>query len=184
MKNIFIAGVARSGKSTLSEKICNDFKYNHFPLDYITSSLKKNFPECNINSNVVINDSSSKLALLLSTVFNIIDTKEEKFIIDSAHIMPKDIIRYINRENWNIYYVGYPNITKEEKFAIIRMYDTSKDWTNKRTDEDLLNTIDKLINISKEIEKQCLELNIPFIDSSNNLLEDIKKAYDKIKEEL
>lgn len=181
MKNIFIAGVARSGKSTLAEKICKNMNYNHFPLDYITSSLKKNFPECNINSNVIINHSSKKLSLLLSTVFNIMDTKDELFIIDSAHIMPKDIVEYINRDNWDIYYVGYPNISSQDKFNLIRKYDTESDWTSKRTDEDLLDTLEKLIHISKEIEHQCHELNIPFIDTSEDLLKSIDKAYKEIK---
>ena len=39
-KHIFIAGTAKSGKSTFAEKICNNHKYNHIPLDYFTSSFK------------------------------------------------------------------------------------------------------------------------------------------------
>ncbi len=180
-KNIFIAGVARSGKSTLSEKLCKNLNYNHFPLDYITSSLKKNFPECNINSNVIINHSSKKLSLLLSTIFNIIDSKEEKFIIDSAHIMPKDIMEYINLDNWDVYYLGYPDVSPEEKFNEIRKYDTEADWTSKRTDEDLLDTIEKLIHLSKDIEHQCQELGITFINTSENLVKTINKKYKEIK---
>ena len=95
MKNIFIGGAAKSGKSTIAEKICSKERYNHIPLDYFTASLKRNFPDVGIRSNVLIEgETSPKLALLLSTVFNIIDDTEEKFIIDSAHIMPKDIIKY------------------------------------------------------------------------------------------
>ena len=85
MKNIFIAGVARSGKSTLAKKIQKNGDFNHIPLDYFASSLKHNFPETKITSNVVIDSESSKnLSLLLSRVINIIDCKDEKFIIDSA----------------------------------------------------------------------------------------------------
>lgn len=177
MKNIFVGGVARSGKSTLSEKLCKKGPYNHLPLDYITASLKRNFPECNIKSSVVINDdTSTRLSLLLSTVINIMDDKDEKFIIDSAHIMPKDIVKYLDRDKWDIYFVGYPNIAKEEKFETIRKYDTERDWTSRKTDEELLDIIDKLINISKEIEKQCKELNISFVDTSKDIFEVIDKA--------
>ena len=120
MKNIFIGGAAKSGKSTIAEKICSKENYNHIPLDYFTASLKRNFPDVGIRSNVLIEgETSPKLALLLSTVFNIIDDTEEKFIIDSAHIMPKDIIKYIDLEKWDIIYVGYPNIKPQDKFNLI-----------------------------------------------------------------
>ena len=99
MKNIFIAGVAKSGKSTLAKILQKKGDYNHIPLDYFASSLKRNFSNTNITSNVVIDrESSKRLALLLSRVVEIIDTTDEKFIIDSAHILPKDIINYLTNK--------------------------------------------------------------------------------------
>ena len=179
-KHIFIAGVAKSGKSTLAEKICENKKYNHIPLDYFASSLKHNFPESKITSNVVIQEeSSANLALLISRVMNIMNDKEELFIIDSAHILPKDIIKYIDRNKWDIYYVGYPNITPQDKYNLLRKYDSSSDWTRKRTDEELLETVTKLVSLSKQIEQECIENNIVFIDTSNDLINDIENAYNK-----
>lgn len=179
-KHIFIAGVAKSGKSTLAEKICANKTYNHIPLDYFASSLKHNFPESKITSNVVIQEeSSANLALLISRVMNIMNDKEELFIIDSAHILPKDIIKYIDRDKWDIYYVGYPNITPQDKYNLLRKYDSSSDWTRKRTDEELLETVTKLVSLSKQIEQECIENNIVFIDTSNDLINDIENAYNK-----
>ena len=181
MKHIFIGGVAKSGKSTLAEKLCQNKNYNHIPLDYFASSLKHNFPETKITSNVIINEESSKnLSLLLSRVMNIINKKEKPVIIDSAHIIPTHIVEDIDVHKRDIYFIGYPNITKEDKFNILRKYDKETDWTRKRTDEELLNTIDKLITLSKQIEQECLELNIPFIDTSKDLIKDIDNYITKI----
>lgn len=172
MKNIFIAGAAKSGKSTIAEKICSKGSYNHIPLDYFTASLKRNFPDVGIRSNVLIEgETSPKLALLLSTVFNIIDDTEEKFIIDSAHIMPKDIVKYINRDKWDIVYVGYPNVSAQDKFNLIRKLEHDFSWTHRRSDEELFPMIEQLIENSKEIERQCKELNIRFIDTSGDINE-------------
>lgn len=179
-KHIFIAGTAKSGKSTFAEKICANYKYNHIPLDYFASSLKHNFPESKITSNVVIQEeSSSKLALLLSRVMNIMNDKDEPFIIDSAHILPRDIIKYIDRDKWDIYYFGYPNITPQDKFNILRKFDGEESWTRKRTDQELLDTLDKLVSLSKQIEQECQEYNIAFIDTSKDLINDIENAYNK-----
>lgn len=170
LKNVFIGGVARSGKSTFSRKMCDVYDYNHFPLDYVVSSLKNNFPECNISSSVVIGDSSEKISLLMSTVIRIMDSKDEKFIIDTAHVMPKDIVPYLDREKWDIYFVGYPNVSKFTKFSTIRKYDNESDWTYRRTDEELLSIVEKLIEISKEISQQCEELGITFVDTSTDMM--------------
>lgn len=180
MKNIFISGVARSGKSTLSKKIRENKNYNYVPLDYFTSSLKRNFKEIGITSNVVIDkDSSKKLALLLSIVVEIMDTTDERFLIDSAHILPEDIINYLDRDKWDIYYVGYPNITAEEKFDIIRKYDTEHDWTFKRTDKELFEIVEELIQLSNEIKNKCEKLNITFIDTSKDINTEIDKVLNK-----
>ena len=185
MKNIYIGGVARSGKGTLAELIKKEcLEYNHISLDYFTASLKQNFPETGIKTNVIIGESSSKLALLLSTTMNIINDKSEKFIIDSAHIMPRDILKYIDREKWDIYFIGYPNTTAEEKIKIILEKDSEKDWTHKKTYEELYYRISNLVRISKEIEEECKKFNIEFIDTScefDKQIANIVERYRRIK---
>ena len=170
-KNVFVGGVARSGKSTFSKRMCEMNRYNRFPLDYVISSLKNNFPECNISNSVVIGESSEKIALLLSTIVKIMDSKDEKYIIDSAHVMPSDIVPYLDRDKWDIYFIGYPNISKFTKFSTIRKYDDKTDWTSRRSDEELLTIVEKLISISKKIQEECEELDVPFIDTSSDMIE-------------
>lgn len=167
-KNIFIGGVSRAGKSTLSQMLKKE-KYNHIPLDYFVVSLKINFPETGISDSAIINESSEKVALFLSSIIERINRRDEKFIIDSAHIMPHDIIKYLDKDKWDIYYLGYPDTTKEKKLENIRKHDSKVDWTNKLSDEQLLNVIDKLINISKKIETECKNYNIKFINTSENM---------------
>jgi hypothetical protein len=177
-KNVFVGGVARSGKSTFSKRMCEMNKYNRFPLDYVISSLKNNFPECNISNSVVIGESSEKIALLLSTIVKIMDSKDEKYIIDSAHVMPSDIVPYLDRDKWDIYFIGYPNISKFTKFSTIRKYDDKTDWTSRRSDEELLSIVEKLISISKKIQEECEELDVPFIDTSSDMIEVLDEFFE------
>ncbi len=180
MKNIFIAGVARSGKSTIAKRLHNEFNYNHIPLDYFASSFKHNFKEAGINSNPLM-ESSEKLALFILRVVNIIDFTDELFIIDSAHIKPNDIIKYLDRNKWEIIYVGYPDISKEEKLNQVRRFDSKDDWTFKKSDDELLKTLNDLIILSKEIEEMCKEYNIKFINTSYNFNKVLDKEYNNIK---
>ena len=122
MKNIYIGGVAKSGKSRLATELSKKYNMNHIPMDYFASSFKHNFPTLGITSNPVINEESSKLlSLFLSRFIEIAESMDDEFfILDSAHILPQDIISYLNPEKWDIYFLGYPNITSDEKIKEIK----------------------------------------------------------------
>lgn len=168
MKNIILCGVAKSGKTYIAKKINKNGKYNHIPIDYFTSSFKHIFPEIGISSNVVITrESSKKLALFLSKVIEIIDNVDNKelYILDSAHLYPSDIIKYIDTNKWDVYFLGYPKITIEDKFLQMRKY-VHDGWPNKKKDDELKETIKELIQISKVIETECKKYNIKFVDAS------------------
>ena len=91
---------------------------------------------------------------------------DELFILDSAHILPEDIIKYLNPDKWDIYYLGYPNITPKEKIDEIKKY-ISNGWTYKKTEDELLLIFNELINISSNIKNTCQINDIKFIDTSN-----------------
>ena len=167
MKNLLIAGVAKSGKSTICEKICEEGKYNHIPFDYITASMKRNYPEWGVKSDVIINDTSKILCTLFKTITDIINDTDEKFIIDCAHIYPHDIVNKLDLNKWKIIFVGYPNIDVDEKIKNIRKYDING-WTTKKSDGELRTIINKLKDISNIIKQECDKYNFKFIDTSNN----------------
>ena len=169
MKNIFIGGVAKSGKSRLATSLCKKYNMNHIPIDYFASSFKHNFPNIGITSNVIINEESSRLlSIFLSRFIEIVDSKDDEFfVLDSAHILPQDIIKYLNSDKWDIYYIGYPNIKPEDKIQEVKKY-TKGGWINKRSNEELLEIFDKLIILSGDIKKTCELNNIKFFDTSND----------------
>ena len=145
MKNICIGGVAKSGKSRLAKLLCNS-KYNHIPVDQFASSFKHNFKDLGITSDVVINRKSSKLlALFLSRFIEIAEASDERFVLDSAHILPEDIISYLDPDKWDIYYLGYPNITADEKLEEVRKY-ANEGWIKNKSNEELINIFTKLRN--------------------------------------
>ena len=111
MKNILIAGVAKSGKSLFCKKLIEKEKYNHIPLDYFTASMKRNFPDWGIKSSVIINDTSKKLSTLLNTVTNLIDDTDEKF--DSVLTAYKKAMQFLNE---NELYTCIPEDDRVEKF--------------------------------------------------------------------
>ena len=89
--------------------------------------------------------------------------------------LPQDILKYLDLKKWDVYYLGYPNISPEEKIKEIRRY-IKGGWTNRRSDEELLDIFDKLINLSRDIEKTFKKKNIKFIDNSDGDVLNIYKS--------
>ena len=180
MKNIFIGGVAKSGKSRLATYLSKELGMNHIPIDYFASSFKHNFPDVGIVSNVIIDkDSSKKLALFLSRFVDIAqDNNEEYFILDSAHILPEDIIPFLDRDKWDVYYLGYDNISALDKIEEVNKY-TRGGWIVKRSREELIENFNNLINLSKDIRNACELNDITYLDvSSSDPIEVYKKYKD------
>ena len=55
-KHIIIAGVPRSGKSTISQMIAKQYGYQHISMDSIIAGIEKTFPETGISTHAEIDE--------------------------------------------------------------------------------------------------------------------------------
>lgn len=182
-KNIFIGGVVRAGKSSLSEKISNNSSYNHIPLDSIVAAIAKTFPETKVSDWFVPkNENSEVLKPFLKKYLEKLSREYGSYIVDSAHIKPEYLSEIIDKENWEVVLVGYPNITASEKLINIRDYDEETSWTRGFDDEQFLLSLELLIDISKEYKQICDKNGFTFIDTSdsNNFKQIIEDAASSI----
>lgn len=171
-KHIIIAGVPRSGKTTICSKLAKSLKYQHLAMDSVVVALEESFPETGIvhtdcwdfveTSKIFI-----KFMKKISSTSNY-DKFDYRLAFDLYHITPKDYYENIDKSCCDIYFFGYPNINVEEKFKEIRKYDTQYDWTSKKDDEVVIKHIKDYIEISKWLQKECEKYNLPFIDISKD----------------
>ena len=56
VQNLIIAGVFRSGKSTISNMISKKYGYQHIVMDSINEGFEKTFPKLGINTKAKIDD--------------------------------------------------------------------------------------------------------------------------------
>lgn len=183
MKHIIIAGAGRSGKTTISIDLRNK-GYTHYKMDSIKRGLDNNFyPNKITNWHIA----SPKISHLIKTIIEETNTdiikNIEYYVIDTCHLYPKDIIKE-NINNTIIIFLGYPHITPEEKLAKIRTYDKENQWTNNISNDQLLKDIKQNIEYSKEIEKECQRLNIPFFDTGTNYQKTIEKIIKYLEEHI
>ncbi len=183
-KHIIIAGVPRAGKTTLCSYLAKSLKYQHLTMDAVVKGIQYAFPK----TGVVHTDrwdflkTSKDLINFIKKVSSTCtyDKLPYRLAFDIYHITPQEYSENIDKNCCDIYFLGYPNISLEEKFKEIRKFDTEYDWTSKRDDEIVKTHIKDYIEISKWLEEECKKYNLPFIDVSQGRESKLKELANKI----
>ncbi|MDE6363560.1 MAG: hypothetical protein K2L86_04735 [Lachnospiraceae bacterium] len=173
-KHIIIAGVPRSGKSTLSQKISNDYGYQHISMDSIIAGIEKTFPETGINSDADsdlwenIQYISSKMALFINAMIDSGEYNECGYgmVIDIFQLLPQHYIQYIDASVCDICYLGTSEVTPEERYMLLKQHDTPKDYTYYKSEEESQKDCMDIVIISKKMRHLCSAYNLPYFDTS------------------
>ena len=173
-KYIIISGVPRAGKSTISQIIAKRFGYQHISMDSIIAGIEKVFPETNIDTEAPIDpyvnleNISSKIAPFIKTMMDSGEYDECDYgaVVDVYQLLPRDYVSYLDREKCDIYYFLSSDVTPEERFRLLKLYDTVTDYTYFHSDEKKQQLCRDIVNISHEIKEQCISHKLPFYETS------------------
>lgn len=185
MKNKYIiCGASRAGKSILSERLSRQQNVNWILGDALVSSFQDVFPERGISHHGdlnVIGDSFEEFIKYLLWNYNY---AKVGYVFDSTHLYPHNIIN-MRKKMGEIpaVFLGYSNVSPEEKLTDIRHYDPSENWwTRDLSDDELLRLINTQIEKSKYLEMECNKFKLPFIDVSKNFDEALDQAFEILNE--
>jgi len=173
-KHIIIAGVPRAGKSTVSQMIAHQLGYQHISMDSVLAGIEKTFPETKIDTDASVEAKdnleyiSSKMAPFIKAMMDSGEYNECDYgmVIDIYQLLPKDYIRYIDKEICDIYYFITSDVTPEERFEILKTYDTPNDYTYFHSNEDNFSSCVEIVSISKWMKEQCLANNLPYYETA------------------
>jgi len=173
---VIIAGIPRSGKSTVAKNISEVHNYSYIPFDSLVSTFNKLYPDLGITHYDDYKVVSKKVAPFIKELIKHINYEEISVVIDIYQLNPDDVREYKLDRISKIIYFGYTEISLEDKYNFIRKYSRSSDWTESLSEEELKEIIQEYINDSIEIKKKCEEYDIPFIDTGNDFKKTIKEA--------
>lgn len=183
-KNILIVGVPRAGKSTLSARLAKATGWQHLPVDMIVAGFERMFPETGIDTTVekssweIYRTISPKLAPFIR---GMIDGDEfEKYdhgvIFDVYQLTPQDYVNFIQNENTTAVFLGTADMTAEERFQLLKKYDTPAEYTYFYPDEENRQGCRDIVEQSRYIREECARLGLPYYETSvdrDRVLEEI-----------
>lgn len=162
-KHLIIAGISRGGKTSICKEIVKKLDYQYIGMDRIVRAFQNHFPKTGIVHNNRFFNVSPHLAPFLNSMLE--DNIEDKVLIDTYHLVPEDYAKYINQEICNVCFIGFPDISVEQKFQEMRKYEQRQEDIEK-TDDELKQKCKRLIEESQFLKAECEKWNVPFLNTS------------------
>lgn len=168
MKNVFIGGTIRSGKSTLAKMIYHKLHYSILELDTIVHSFTKVFPELGIDEKHPENIDKN-FAPFAYEVLNCCDKDRKysdiKVCINGFQLLPDTIAKFKKLDNLIVIYLGMSETTPDNLLQKIRETEQVGDWTKDKSDESMLRICSNIIATSNNIKTQCVKHGFMYVDT-------------------
>ena len=172
--NIIISGVPRAGKSTISHILSKEYGFQHVSMDSIIAGFEKCFPDTGVNTYQGLSSLdtlrviSSKMAPFVRAMLDSGEYDEftPGMVLDMYQLLPEDYDKYIRGANCEIVYFITSDVTPEERFLIQKKYDTEKDYTFYKSDEELREGAEYIVEQSLLMKSQCEKYGFPYYETA------------------
>ena len=185
--NIIIAGVPRAGKSTVSHLLSKKYGYQHISMDSIIAGFEKCFPETGVNTykglssletlRVIIGKMAPFVRAMLDSCEY--DEFEPGMVLDMYQLLPEDYDKHIRGANCEIAYFITSDVSPEERFLIQKKYDTEKDYSFYKSDEELREGAECIVEQSIIMRKQCEQLGLKYYETATEREQNIQRFLDE-----
>lgn len=174
--NIIIAGVPRAGKSTISHRLAKRYGYQHISMDSIIAGFEECFPETGVNTYAGLSSMdtlhliSGKMAPFVRAMLESgeYDEFQPGMVLDIYQLLPEDYMKHIHGANCEIAYFLTSDVTPEERLAIQKRYDTPKDYTFYKPDEELREGAVYIVEQSILMKEQCQKYSLPYFETARD----------------
>lgn len=172
--NIIISGVPRAGKSTISHILSKEYGFQHVSMDSIIAGFEKCYPDTGVNTYQGLSSFdtlrviSGKMAPFVRAMLDSGEYDEfvPGMVLDMYQLLPEDYDKYIRGANCEIVYFITSDVTPEERFQIQKKYDTEKDYTFYKSDEELREGAEYIVEQSLLMKSQCEKYGLPYYETA------------------
>ncbi|MCI8575135.1 MAG: hypothetical protein HFI09_01565 [Bacilli bacterium] len=169
MKNIIIIGSARSGKSTLANKIAKNFPYQIIHVDSLRDTFYKIYPELGVGVNTAFKNQKFQEFLVSYLESASFESKNNfGYILEGLELSFDTVKNHFLKENYLVYGLGISNATVDYFVNQMKKYDDEYEWTYQMSDEELKKIAQEYIDLSVKIKDFCNQNLIPYYDTTEN----------------
>ena len=180
MKNILVFGWSRAGKTTLTKKLREEFKYNMVCTSCLFTALDKSYPQLELSHPYTADGYDNYLksrvarAPFIANYFSIMACHPKfqdgnKFVADvEFDIVDFDEVLPLMDKGEFIFIGLVNNATSKELYNNLKKYDTQDDWTYNHPDEDLKRFCEDYPKLNQAYNEIFKRYNFLIYDTSGN----------------
>lgn len=163
-KVVVLGGNARSGKTTLAYEL-QRHGYNRISFDLLNTYIEKGL-------DIKFDDLSEKekfnyFETIVNEAINEANNEDINIVIDMYDYLPNHIDQLKNKDKIEVYFLAYPNCTKEEiKYNIVH-YAKPTDWIAQVNEEYLNSCVERFYEKNKILIEKCNQYNMNLIDTKS-----------------
>ena len=177
-----LAGIAKSGKTTIAREFNKRYNIPYFSTDYIMMMLSRGNKELGVNPDASDSTVSKQIQPYVYGMIKTMIENKVDYLIEGVHFNP-DFSRELIDEFPNdikIIYLGYKDTS-----VILKIYEMNKykdevenAWYSSFNDEKMVELVSYLIDESERVFNLCKTLNLNYIEvfDLNNQINEILES--------
>ncbi len=163
-----LTGIAKSGKTLLSNEIKERYKIANFSTDYIMMMLYRGNEKLGIDVTASDRSVANKIEPYVYGMIKTMIENGDTYLIEGVHFNPDFSRKLLDefKENIKILYLGYKDITQEKKLEEVMQHKNSMNnpWLFNMPNQTVEETITYLIAESKRVCEDCSKYGLSYID--------------------
>ena len=166
-----LGGAARAGKSTVSRKFLAKTGIPFFALDYLMMGMAKGLPEYGVDPDGDDLLTGDKLWPIVGQMATAMLENGFEYLLEGVQLQPLHAhdLGVRNEGAVRACFLGFARADTRAKFHELRTHPAvHNDWLRNYSDAEVMETIEHLKSRSGQIERECIELGLPYFDVSSN----------------
>ena len=167
MKVIILGGNARSGKTTLAVML-EKKGYNRISFDMLNEALNEG-----LNINKLNEELYKFFEIIVNNAIKDMKLYGTKTVIDIYDFLPDQINKLPFQEDIDVYFLAYPNTSKNDIKINVIKYAKPTDWIAEVNEDYLNECVDRFYKRNKLLVDECKKYKYKLIDTKSGNNRDI-----------
>jgi hypothetical protein len=173
-----LGGTSRAGKTLLSRRAVSEKGIPYFPLDALFGGLANGAPQLGVAYKQPFIERAERMWPVTKALLGFFFHQERDFLIEGDTLLPSQVNELVlEGRNLKSCFIGYTELDKEQKLALVRTYQGEADWTKGLPDAEMLDLIDQMIQFSKYLKVECEKYGIQYFDISHDFIGPREEAF-------
>ncbi len=167
-----LGGAARTGKTTIAQTFLSKTSIPFFSLDFLMMGFADGMPEFGLDPDADELLVAEQLWPVVGAMLSAMVEDEVDYLVEGVQLHPKHAWELCEKfaGRVRVCFVGFAKVDTLVKLEEIRRFGGgADDWMRHYPDEQVIQEIERLKNLSVRLEDACQQYGIKYVEASDDL---------------